>query len=82
MASSPYKKSVQALLRIRTTACADSHNPYKDKNKDKNNNNHNSLLKDYSLLENSKPQNVKTVIFDFNKFQLENIKCEANILLI
>ena len=56
---------------------------YKDKNKDKknnNHNNHNNLLKNYSLLENSKHRNVKTVIFDFKQFDLANIQCEAFIL--
>ena len=80
LTSSPYEQSVQPLLRIRTTASAYTHNPYKDKHKDKKNNNHNNLLKNYSLLENSQPQNVKTVIFDFSKFNLFNIQCEGNIL--
>jgi len=77
---SPNEIKVEPPLAIDQSTFSDRQNSYKDKNKDKKNNNHNTLLKNCSLLENSKPQNVKTVIFDFNKFQLENIKCEATIL--
>ena len=78
--SNPYQKKVKPPLAIDQSTFSDRQNSYKDKHKDKKNNNHNTLLKNYSLLENSQPQNVKTVIFDFSKFNLSNIQCEANIL--
>jgi len=78
-ASIPVGSCVKPLLRIRTTACADSHNPYKDKHKDKKNNSHNNRKNDH-LLENSKDQNVETVIFDFKQFHLGNMQCEKYIL--
>ena len=71
------KIKVESLLAIDQSTFSDRQKTYKDKNK---NNNHNNPLKNYNLLKESKPHNAKTVIFDFNKFQLGSIKCEAAIL--
>ena len=75
-----YRLKVKPVVQICTTGCADLHNPYKYKNKDKKYNNQNSQLKHYSLLRDSKLHNVKTVNFKFDKFNLDNIQCEASIL--
>ena len=77
LASSSVGNHVELLLRTRTTASAYTHNPYKDKNKNKKNNN---LLKYYSLLKVLQSYNVKTALFDFDKFQLGNVKCEAEVI--
>lgn len=64
-----------SLVQFRKTACSISQNPYKDKNKDNNN-----LLKNYNLLRQSKSGDMETVVFDFKKFKIEDIRCEASIL--
>lgn len=73
--SGAHKKNPEAVVQICTTASANMHKPYKDKEKDKNNNTKNN---NYTLIKDYKEKKSNKVFFKFKKIK-KTLQCEEKI---